>query len=130
MMPGPRFSLCAAIAAIALLPEQAHAFRCKSKLVLDGMHEQEVVSICGAPASRRHLGHAVRSYPYGGYSFGLGGNNRLRSGHRVFSEEVVVTEYVYNFGPRKLMRRLIFEGGILVEIETLGYGYSTRTPDD
>jgi hypothetical protein len=36
---------------------------------------------------------------------------------------VVVTEFVYNFGPRKLMRRLIFEGSVLVEIETIGYGY-------
>ena len=40
-----------------------------------------------------------------------------------FSQEVVITEYVYNFGPRKLMRRLLFEGGVLVSIETLGYGY-------
>jgi hypothetical protein len=38
-------------------------------------------------------------------------------------QEVVVTEYVYNFGPRKLMRRLLFEGGVLVQIESLGYGY-------
>jgi hypothetical protein len=40
-----------------------------------------------------------------------------------FATEVIVTEFVYNFGPRKLMRRLIFEGNVLVEIETIGYGY-------
>ena len=38
-------------------------------------------------------------------------------------QEVVITEYVYNFGPRKFMRRLLFEGGILVSIEKIGYGY-------
>jgi hypothetical protein len=35
----------------------------------------------------------------------------------------MVTAYAYNFGPRKLMRRLVFEAGILVSIESLGYGY-------
>lgn len=38
-------------------------------------------------------------------------------------EQVILTEYVYNFGPRKLMRRLIFEGGVLTSIEKIGYGY-------
>jgi hypothetical protein len=44
-------------------------------------------------------------------------------GYGRFVEEVALTEYVYNFGPRKLMRRLMFEGGVLVKIETIGYGY-------
>jgi hypothetical protein len=35
----------------------------------------------------------------------------------------MVTEYVYNLGPRKLMRRLVFEGSVLVSVETLGRGY-------
>ena len=38
-------------------------------------------------------------------------------------QQVIVTEYIYNFGPRKFMRRLIFEGGVLVTIESIGYGY-------
>ena len=37
--------------------------------------------------------------------------------------EVMATELVYNFGPRKLMRVLRFEGGYLVDIKTAGYGY-------
>jgi hypothetical protein len=36
----------------------------------------------------------------------------------------MITEYVYNLGPRKLMRRLVFEGGLLARIETLGRGYN------
>jgi len=44
-------------------------------------------------------------------------------GYGRFVEEVALTEYVYNFGPRKFMRRLMFEGGVLVKIETIGYGY-------
>jgi uncharacterized protein YvpB len=37
--------------------------------------------------------------------------------------EVRVEIWTYNFGPHKLMRRLRFDDGELVEIETLGYGY-------
>jgi hypothetical protein len=35
----------------------------------------------------------------------------------------MATEMVYNFGPRKLIRILRFEGGYLVDIRTAGYGY-------
>ncbi|MDX1507180.1 MAG: DUF2845 domain-containing protein [Woeseiaceae bacterium] len=102
----------------------AHAFRCKNKLVKDGMHEQQVVAICGKPTTMRHLGWAMRSFPItqrsrypGGFTTGI-----TYPGYSL-SQEVVITEYVYNFGPRKLMRRLVFEGGVLVTIETIGYGY-------
>jgi hypothetical protein len=44
-------------------------------------------------------------------------------GYAHYTEEVALTEYVYNFGPRKFMRRLVFEGGVLIKIETIGYGY-------
>lgn len=102
----------------------AHAFRCKSKIVRDGMHEQQVLAICGEPTTRRTLGYAVRSLNYGWREVRAGGFDQHRfPGYAQLSEEVIVTEYVYNFGPRKLMRRLVFEGGVLVRIETIGYGY-------
>ena len=40
--------------------------------------------------------------------------------------EVPVETWIYNLGPNKLMRRIRFEDGIVVEIETLGYGYWTQ----
>ena len=108
-MIGPRFATTVALAALALLAaEPADAFRCKNKLVRDGMHEQQVIALCGEPTTRRHLGYAVRGYVYdrdtrypGGFvrrTYPLGGT---------LTEEVVITEFVYNFGP----------------IETIGYGY-------
>lgn len=115
----------AALLLVALVAaEPAHAFRCKSKIVKDGMHEQQVIAICGEPTTRRMLGYAVRSLDYGWRQLRAGGFERRHfPGYARFSEEVIVTEYVYNFGPRKLMRRLVFEGGILVRIESIGYGY-------
>lgn len=122
--------LCVALAVLLLVPEAAHAFRCKNKLVRDGMHEQEVIAICGEPVTRRHLGVAVRGYPYAWSTVGPGTAQRYSTAYGVLSEEVLITEYVYNFGPRKLMRRLVFEGGVLVDIESLGYGYTEKTGKD
>ncbi len=106
-----------------LVAEPAAAFRCGSKLVVDGMHEAQVIAACGEPTTRRHLGYAVRSFTYGSGRYGPGWNRSHFPGYGTFSEEVAVTEFVYNFGPRKFMRRLLFEGGILVNIETIGRGY-------
>jgi hypothetical protein len=104
--------------------EPAAAFRCGSKLVQDGMHEAQVIGVCGQPASMRNLGVAVRSYDYRYHQQSSPGwSGYRRPGFGNLAQEVIITEYVYNFGPRKLMQRLIFEGGVLVTIETIGYGY-------
>jgi len=102
----------------------AEAFRCGSKLVKDGMHEAQVTAICGKPTTKRDLGVAVRYYDYRYFREASPGGPLYRTpGSGNFASEVVITEYVYNFGPRKLMRRLLFEGGVLVTIESIGYGY-------
>lgn len=112
---------------LALASNPAHALRCDGKLVLEGMLETEVLAHCGEPTSVRDLGFAVRSFhplaerqPQGGVLF--------RYGTGAFYHEVQIVEYVYNFGPRKLMRRLRFEGGILTDVDTLGYGYHEKKP--
>ncbi len=107
-----RLSIWLPLVCMALLAsDPAHALRCGSRLVMDGMHESEVKAICGEPVSERTLGFVIRSYFHRGY------------GHASYNREVLVTELVYNFGPRKLMRKLRFEGGRLTSIETIGYGY-------
>ena len=73
----------------------------------------------------RHIGHALRNVNvpikgrHGGWS------TQHFPGYNLV-QEVIISEYVYNFGPRKLMRRLVFEGGILISIESLGYGYREK----
>ena len=107
------------ILACLLLAEPAFALRCGSKLVRDGMHEAQVLAICGEPATRRTIGRTLRDLELhpGGVLIG----RRVYPG--LFPTEILITEYVYNFGPRKLMRRLVFEGSVLVSIESLGHGY-------
>jgi hypothetical protein len=119
-----RIAAVAALIAGLASTQPALAFRCGSKLVTEGMHEQQVVSVCGQPATRRILGHALRSPPLTVREHLAPGWTRSREfGYGSLAEEVIITEYVYNFGPRKLMRRLLFEGGALVSIEPIGYGY-------
>ena len=88
---------------------------------MDGMHESEVIRLCGEPVSKAHIGYAIRAYHYGR---GVTRRDpRYPPGYGYYREEVVVTEMVFNFGPRKLMRKLRFEGGTLTSIRTMGYGY-------
>lgn len=118
-----RYVIAAFVVAVTLGSAPAHAFRCGNKIVARDMHEAQVRRACGAPTTMRHIGRTLRNIdiPITRHHGG-GWTSRHFPGYG-FVQEVVVTEYVYNFGPRKLMRRLIFEGGVLVSIESLGYGY-------
>lgn len=105
----------------------ANAFRCGRKIVLENMHEAQVRQVCGAPTTSRNLGYVQRgSYVPARRRHSPGVSIEHFPGHGYYTVEVVLTEYVYNFGPRKLMRRLLFEGGVLIKIETIGYGYHEK----
>jgi hypothetical protein len=112
-----------------LLSSPAHALRCGGKLVLEGMLEIEVRKHCGEPTAIRERGFVVRSFT----PFEL---IRSRDAHGVrfgpgnFYQHLLITEFIYNFGPSRLMRKLRFEGGLLTDIETLGYGYYDDERED
>jgi hypothetical protein len=109
---------------LILTSTSAFGFRCGRKIVTEDMHEIQVIKACGSPTTSRQLGYAVRgTYVPVRRHVSPGMTVEHFPGYGYYTEEVVLTEYVYNFGPRKLMRRLVFEGGILVKIETIGYGY-------
>ena len=123
MQTTAKLSISLVLTATALLAsDPAHALRCGSRLVKDGMHESEVKAICGQPISERRLGYVLRSY--------IDRSHRLSKtryyGYGGYYREVLVTELIFNFGPRKLMRKMRFEGGILTSIETVGYGYRKK----
>jgi hypothetical protein len=113
----------AVLLALTLFTAPAHAFRCGNKIVTEDMHETQVRRACGAPTTMRNIGRTLRNINIPIESNYGGGWTAQHFPGYGYSQEVVITEYVYNFGPRKLMRRLLFEGGVLVSIETLGYGY-------
>lgn len=93
----------------------AHAFRCGTKLVHEGDTRSQVIAKCGEPTETlaqqpvfRRPVIWIRGRP-------------VHLGHDFVA--VAVETWIYNLGPHKLMRRLRFEDGLVVEIETLGYGY-------
>jgi|SRR5688572_12427621 len=92
-------------------PAAADSMRCGTKLMTDGDPLDKVAAFCGQPTSieRREI---LRPY----YSHrGVAINS---------SYEVSVELWTYNFGPHKLMYRLRFEDGLLVDVETLSHGYN------
>jgi hypothetical protein len=112
------------IAVLLLSSTAAEAFRCGRKIVRENMHEVQIRKICGKPAIERQLGYVLRS-EYIPVRRGTSPGITVEHfpGYGTYTREVALTEYVYNFGPRKFMRRLLFEGGVLMSIETIGYGY-------
>jgi uncharacterized protein DUF2845 len=109
-------SLRIAVAALLLLASlPAAAFHCGQKLVHEGDSRYDVRSKCGEPADIE-----TRSILRQPVVWFHGRPVLAAPGSLV---EVTVEVWTYNFGPHKLMRRLRFDDGELVDIETLGYGY-------
>lgn len=88
----------------------AQALRCGNRLVATGDHQFQVRERCGEPYwSSRYTELSV---------VGLEGPFERRA-ERVFDE------WFYNFGPRFLVQRLVFDDGRLIKIESAGYGVRT-----
>ncbi len=95
-------------------PDVSASMRCGRLLVSVGDHQAEVLQKCGFPAlTDRRISTVVQDYSY---------RPGWRSGIEEY-REIVIDEWIYNFGPRQFMRHLRFENGILKEIRELGYGY-------
>lgn len=111
---------------LLLVSDAAWALRCGSRLVVEGMHELQVVAICGDPVSTRQLGHVLRPYIIK-QPVGISVAHGMRHTYGGYHQELDVKEMLFNFGPHKLMRLIRFEGGRLTEIRTAGYGYNEQS---
>lgn len=100
--------------AFAASAARADALRCGTKLVTEGNTRSEVLAKCGEATEIEH--RSVWRQPVvwiNGRPFHVG-NGPI---------EIPVELWLYNLGPNKFMRRVHFEDGLVVKIETLGYGY-------
>ena len=96
-----------------VLADDAFALRCGHKLVRIGEYKADVLEKCGEPDSveeRRAIRGSRLRHPYGALEISQ-------------FEEVLIEEWIYNFGPRKFQQFLEFENGELKKISNLGYGY-------
>ena len=78
----------------------------------DGDSSDKVAALCGQPTSIERQ-EILRGY------WLYRGSIPIHT-----SYEVSVELWTYNLGPNKLMRRLRFEDGLLVDVETLSHGYN------
>jgi len=108
-----------AVIAVGLLASSAafaDGFRCGTKLVTEGASRAEVATKCGEPTDITTARSVFRRPVIWGY------------GRPYFVGEdfieIPVEIWLYNLGPNKLMRQIRFEGGYVVDIDTLGYGYN------
>lgn len=89
----------------------AGSFRCGQKLVLTGNSKAEVFRKCGESSWREHSESEL--WPENS-SFAIA--------------KITREQWVYNRGPRMLIRYLNFENGSLVSIDLGNYGFNTTYP--
>ncbi|GAA0710902.1 DUF2845 domain-containing protein [Dokdonella soli] len=95
------------IIVLLLASPSAFAMRCGNRLVSDGAQDFQVRERCGEPFwTDRYTNIEV-----------IGANGPLER-QRSLQFDV----WYYNFGPRQLMRRLVFREGVLLREDALGYG--------
>jgi hypothetical protein len=122
-------ALAVALAApLLLLSADALAMRCGNALIDKGDTQAKVLKYCGDPVqTQKSL--AIRS---GVYVDSRGGTTIKSSNDLLVDRgkflpygrhEVLVEKWIFNFGPNKLMREVIFAGGIVEDVRELSYGY-------
>jgi len=112
-----------------LFSQAIFALRCGHELVDLGDNKKDVLNKCGEPESidthverrgssnfangSRYFGNKSRQHPGASITYGQ---------HHYVEVDVLVEEWIYDFGRRRLQQYLRFENGRLKEIKTLGRG--------
>jgi hypothetical protein len=111
------FALLGCLPPVAL----SQSLQCGEKLITRGASQAEVAAQCGQPTQIEHqtlydeTGTAVGP---AATPFGVIPPIGMRS-----AAQTPVELWTYNFGPTRLMQRIRFENGVVVKIESLGYGF-------
>jgi len=108
-----RLGASACVLAVGLLAvaAPARALTCGSRVISRGDDAAKLLQYCGDPVDVQS--HRIERTP-------IDANGRV---YRGFTEEVVVEEWTYNFGPYQLMVKIRLDNGIVQDIKYLGYGY-------
>ncbi len=101
----------------SFVASEASALSCQRRIISRGAPQYRVQRYCGQPASRheRVVERTTQVLTRDAYG-------QLVSRGR--TDAVLVETWVYDFGPRRLLQVLTFEHGILVNLDTDGYGSS------
>lgn len=103
----------------------AFALRCGTHLIREGDSFSRVEKFCGEPESSQTRS-IYRTVSIGWKNKYISPQRSERSSERIqdtVTVEVIVDEWFYNFGPRKLSQKVIFEDGKVARIKNEGRGY-------
>src|ERR1700690_2411464 len=93
----------------------AESIRCGSQLILKGNTSADLLEYCGKPTQVTRNGTVN----------GLVGNTYTAGGIlNQATGDFAVETWTYDFGPNQLMERVRIENGIVVQIDSLGYGHA------
>lgn len=112
----------------------ANGLRCGSDLVSVGDYKFEIRAKCGEPVDVEQWTE-YRVVP-GPFSTDPPPVLRGSPSYRyppVYEKAYIpvhIEQWIYNFGPHRLMQQLLFENGRLIDIRSLGYGYPADQPPD
>jgi hypothetical protein len=109
---GPVFAFASLF--LVVLASPALALNCGSKYLREGLSAYQVYQQCGEPNWRNSRVIYV--------TMPLGAFNPNSPAPALKSVPITVEEWIYDFGPTRLMQRLIFESDRLKRVENLGYG--------
>lgn len=108
----------------------AFALRCGAYVINEGMDKSEVYNKCGQATSvqshieKRGTGNTIQNQQYYRGQGNIYPNSRFGYGQNNYLEiDIVVEEWIYNFGSLRLQQYLRFENGTLIEIRNLSRGY-------
>ncbi|QLG89191.1 DUF2845 domain-containing protein [Chitinibacter bivalviorum] len=105
------FVLLAMLALTSASSQADTNMRCGNKIIGINSSQSTVRARCGEPAEMNQYSEPVKYRNHRGL-WVADPNQPTKT----------VTEWVYNFGPDKLMMRVKFVNGSLVDVQTLGYG--------
>jgi hypothetical protein len=92
----------------------AESIRCGSGLITKGSNSADLLEYCGKPTQITSNG-TVNGLT--GNTYKAGGLTSQATG------DFEVETWTYDFGPNQLMQRIRIENGIVVQIDSLGYGH-------
>ena len=105
-----------------VIASSAQALRCDGKLIAEGDHQYRVAKLCGPPAfSSTRSEFRTRSLHQAQGRIELEQYNQ-HGIHYEQGEEILIEEWIYDFGRNRLNQKIYFENSQVITIESLGYG--------
>ena len=103
-----------------LVPHPEPARRCEPRQVVDGITKYRLLTQCGEPLTRRG-GQALKPLYERPEIYRRG--DGAYAYHNQYVTPVYREEWVYNFGSRSPMRRVVLEDGRVTHVESIDRGF-------